>query len=126
MTQDGYQPLSKKAAKLITCVLPDDGSDKALMQALRHEKQIIRTSSVACRGIAVLQCAKDKHDRLPEPTLVRKIEVVVADHEADAVFDYIYEKADIGHKGGGVIFMGSLVNITTFELPEGVPDEKSH
>ncbi len=121
-----YQPLPRKSAKLITCVLPDDGSDKALMQALRHEKQVIRTSSVACRGIAVLQCAKDKHDCLPEPTLVRKVEVVVADHEADAVFDYIHEKANIGHKGSGIMFMGPLINMTTFELPEGVPDEESH
>ncbi len=126
MTQDGYQPLPQKAAKLITCVLPDDGSDKTLMQALRHEKQVISTSRVACRGIAVLQCAKSKHDRLPEPTLVRKIEVVVADDKADALFDYIHEKADIGRKGGGIIFMGPLINMTTFELPEGVPDEESH
>ncbi len=121
-----YQPLPKKAAKLITCVLPDDGSDKALMQALRHEKQVIRTSSVACRGISVLQSAKSKHGRLPEANLVRKVEVAVAEDEADALFDYIYEKADIGHQGGGVIFMGPLINMTTFELPEGVPDEEAH
>ncbi len=121
-----YQPLPKKAAKLITCVLPDDGSDKTLMQALRHEKQVITTSSVACRGIAVLQSAKSKHDRLPEATLVRKVEVAVAEDEADALFDYIYEKAGIGQKGGGVIFMGPLINMTTFELPEGVPDEKTY
>ena len=120
------QPLPQKAAKLITCVLPDDGSDKTLMQALRHEKQVIRTSSVACRGIAVLQSAKSKHDRLPEPTLVRMVNIAVAKDEADALFVYIYEKADIGHQGGGVIFMGPLINMTSFELPEGVPDEESH
>lgn len=124
-TPDSYQPLPPKAAKLITCVLPDDGSDKALMRALRHEKQVIRISSVACRGTAVLQSAKSKRDRLPEPTLVRKVEMVVADDEADALFDYIYEKAGIGRKGGGAMFMGPLINMTPFELPEGVPDEKA-
>jgi nitrogen regulatory protein PII len=56
---------------------------------------------------------------------VRKVEVVVADDEADAVFDYIYETAGIDHKGGGVIFMGPLINAKPFELPEGVPDEKA-
>ncbi len=126
MTPDGYQPLPQQAAKLITCVLPDDGSDKALMQALRHERQVVGTSSVACRGIAVLQSVKSKHDQLPESTLVRKVEVVVADDKADALFDYIYEKAGIGQKGGGVIFMGPLINMTSFELPEGVPDEEAH
>ncbi len=123
---DSVHPLPKEAAKLITCVLPDDGSDKTLMQALRHERRILRTSSVACRGIAVLQCAKSKHDQLPEATLVRKVDVVVADHEADAVFDYIHEKENIGHKGSGIMFMGPLINMTTFELPEGVPDEEVH
>ncbi|MGB5329516.1 MAG: hypothetical protein WBO58_14950 [Gammaproteobacteria bacterium] len=116
---------SPEAAKLITCVLPDNGTDKVLMKALRDEKQILRTSSVACRGIAVLQSAKSKHDQLPEPHLVRKVEIAVAEDEADALFDYIYETAGIGHKGGGTLFMGPLINVTPFELPEGVPDEKS-
>ena len=125
MTPDSNQPLPQKAAKLITCVLPDDGSDKALMRKLRQEKQIINTSSVACRGIAVLQRAQSKRDRLPEPHLVRMVEVAVAEEEADALFDFIYETAGIAHKGGGTLFMGPLINVTPFELPEGVPDEKA-
>ena len=125
MTPDSNQALPQKAAKLITCVLPDDGSDKALMRKLRQEKQIINTSSVACRGIAVLQRAQSKQDRLPVPYLVRMVEVAVAEEEADALFDYIYETAGIGHKGGGTIFMGPLTNMTPFELPKGVPDEKA-
>lgn len=119
------QPPSQVAAKLITCVLPDNGTDKVLMKALRHEKQVIRTSSVACRGIAVLQSVKSKHDQLPESNLVRKVEIAVSEDEADALFDYIYEIAGIGQRGGGAIFMGPLINVTPFELPEGVPDENS-
>ena len=125
MTPDSYQPLPTKASKLITCVLPDDGSDKTLMRRLRQEKQIINTSSVACRGIAVLQSVNSKHGQLPEPTLVRMVEVAVAEAEADALFDYIYETAGIGHEGHGTIFMGPLINTTLFELPEGVPDEEA-
>lgn len=125
-TTDSHQALPRLAAKLITCILPDDGSDKALMRTLRQEKQIINTSSVACRGISVLQNASCKLDRLPEPSLVRMVRVAVAASEADALFDYIYEVAGIGHKGGGTIFMGRLTSMTLWELPEGIPDEKSH
>ncbi len=123
MNQGVSQPYCQKDAKLITCVLPDNGADKKLMQALRYEKQIIRTSSVACRGIAILQSAESKSNRLPEPTLVKMVEVVVSEDEADVLFDYIYETAGIGHKGGGAIFMGPLTTVTPFELPEDVPDE---
>jgi len=125
MTPDSNQPLPQKAAKLITCVLPDNGSDKALMRKLRQEKQIINTSSVACRGIAVLQSAKSKRGRLPEPHLVRMVEVAVTEEDADALFEYIYATVGIGHKGNGTIFMGPLITMTPFELPEGVPDEKA-
>ncbi len=123
MTSGSYQPVIQKAARLITCLLPDNGTDKVLMQKLRHEKQIIRTYSVACRGIAVLQRALSQHDQLPEPTLIKMVKVAVADDEADALFDYIYETAAIGQKGGGSIYMGPLINLTPFELPEDVADE---
>ena len=123
MTPDSYLPRSQKAAKLITCILPDDGTDKKLMQALRKEKQVIRTYSIACRGIAALQGAQSQRGKLPEPILVRLVKVAVVENEADALFDYIYETAGIGDKGGGVIYMGPLINITPFELPMDVADE---
>ena len=123
MTTGSYQPIIQKAAKLITCLLPDDGTDKVLMQGLRQEKQLIRTYSVACRGIAALQSAQSQHDQLPEPTLVRMVKVAVAEDEADALFDYIYQTAGIGQQGGGTIYMGPLTNITPFELPGDVPEE---
>lgn len=123
MNRDACQSSPPQAARLITCVLPDNGADKKLMRALRYEKQIIRTNSVACRGIAILQSAESKNNRLPEPTLVRMLRVVVSEDEADVLFDYIYETAGIGHKGGGAIFMGPLTKVTPFELPGDMPDE---
>ena len=123
MTQNNCQPLSPIAAKQITCILPDNGADKELMQALRNEKKVLRTHSVACRGIAVLQRAVSKHDQLPESTLVRMVMIAVQEDEADALFDHIYETAGICREGGGIIFMGPLQNVTPFELPDNIPDE---
>jgi nitrogen regulatory protein PII len=110
--------------KLIICVLPDDGSDKKLMRALRDEKHINTVNSVNCLGMAVLADAKTKYGKLPEPTLVRKVDVLVPAADADALFDYIYEKAYMGRVGGGTILLGDVAMATVYTLPEGLPDEK--
>lgn len=110
--------------KLISCVLPDDGSDKKLMRALRNEVKINTANSVSCYGLEVLADADTRYGDLPEPTLVRKVDVVVPAAEADALFDYIYEMADIGRVGGGTIWLGEITLASAYALPEGVPDEK--
>jgi len=110
--------------KLISCVLPDDGSDKKLMRVLRNELQVNTVNSVSCFGLEVLADADTKYGELPEPTLVRKVDVVVPAAEADALFDYIYEKAGIGRVGGGAIWLEEVSVASDYILPEGVPDEK--
>lgn len=123
MTSDMNQPFSARVAKLITCILPDNGTDKILMRALREEKQITTISSIACRGIAILQSAHCKHDQIPEATLVKMVKVAVPEQGADELFEYIYTTAKIGHVGGGTIHMGPLTHLTPFELPQDIPDE---
>ena len=122
MTSTNPSMPATKDAKLITCYLTENGSDKKLMQALRNEKNIIQAKSISCRGIAVLQSVKSKSNCLPEPTMVRMVEVVVAEDQAEALFDYIYQTAGIGQQGGGAICMGPLAIVSTFELPE-IEDE---
>jgi len=117
--------IPREDCKLISCVLPDDGSDKKLLRALLHEKQITRTKSVSCLGMAVLADAQTKYGELPKPSMVRKVDVIVPAAAADELYDYIYHQANIGRAGGGTMWLGSLTTASPYTLPDDVPEEKS-
>ncbi len=109
-------------AKLISCVLPDDGTERQLLAWLRDE-EITRAESIYCRGHSVLREAVARRGKLPEPSLVRLVRIVVDADAADRLFDRIYEQAEIHRPGGGALFMTPLLFATPFPLPEGIADE---
>ena len=115
--------LTLGASQVITCILPDEGIYRMLIRDLRHEKGITRVESTPCRGIAALREARTKKGRLPTSTLVQMINVVVSVTEAEALFEYIYEKARIGRPGGGMLLLGKPIESTPFSLPKDVLEE---
>jgi hypothetical protein len=104
-------------------MVPDDGTDKRLLSTLRSQRGVNRANSVYCRGIAVLENAEARRGKLPEPVLARLVTVIVEETEADALFDFIYEEARIGRRGGGVIAMAPVTLATPFQLPPDLSDE---
>ena len=110
-------------ARLISCILPDDGTERRLLAWLRDEAGVTRANSVYCRGISVLREAHTRRGKLPEPSLVRLVTVVADAEEADALFERIYDQADMNRPGGGALTMTALPFATPFELPADLPRE---
>ena len=121
--QASDQSLTLEASQVITCILPDEGIHRMLILDLRHEKGITRVESTPCRGIAALREARSKKGHLPTSTLVQVINIIVSVTEAEALFEYIYEKARIGRPGGGMLLLGKPIKTTPFSLPQDVLEE---
>ena len=117
-------PVAGEPCKRITAVIPDDGTDLILMKALRREKGIVSARSMACRGLSILAKAEAKPGKLPEPTHARAVEILVPEAEADGVFDFVCQCANIDRLHGGVVMLGPAVFCTPYLLPEGLPEEE--
>ena len=110
-------------AKMIVCMLPDDGTDIEILHQLRKEKNITRADSVACRGIYNLQAIKSRLGKLPEPILYRVLTIIVTEAEADDIFEFVHEKAQIEKPGRGVLTQTTILGATQHVMPADVPEE---
>ena len=111
-------------AKIITCILPDEGQDMTLLKALRKEKGIISANTFQCRGFGLQLRRKYKGKRQVAGYSVRVVTVVVEADQADDLFEYIYYQVNFDHPCPGLIYQGSLLAATPYTLPTDVQEEK--
>jgi hypothetical protein len=111
-------------AKIITCILPDEGQDMMLLKALRREKGVISANTFQCRGFGLQLRRRYKGKRQNAGYSVRMVTVVVEQGQADELFEYIYYQVNFDHPCPGLIYQGSLLAATPYALPAGVLDEK--
>jgi hypothetical protein len=116
-------PAARPIGKLIQCVVPDDGTDKRVLETLRDRMGIVAGHSMSCRSVAMVVDVETRRGRLPPSQLARLIQIVTTEDQADAVFDLVFETAGLERPGRGIVFQGSLLGQTTYELPGDVPDE---
>lgn len=101
-------------AKLITCILPK-GRAASIQQALvevygihnatfHHARGVGRFSPISSRGIGEQQ----------EKEI---IEIAVPADRADELFEFMYDKGEMGRPHGGIIYITAVPKTTFFELP---------
>ncbi len=106
--------------RLICCVLPL-GVAMPLMATLKREKNIDTANVNNARGVGKLTAAA--YRRLGDHTEKQFLTVVVAEDQADALFEFIYHEAKINRPHGGLMYMCGLHAATPFALPD-LPEQE--
>jgi len=116
--------MTEEKGKLITVILPQ-GKGAALLSAL-HERKVLRVSMGAARAPFFFTKKKRGITKTIQHSLEKDILTVVTGAEdAEELFVFIHQKAMIGTRYGGFMFMGPLGRATGFELPGDLPRESS-
>lgn len=106
--------------KMITCILPK-GSALPILKKLKTEKGIDRAVLKTARGMGKITPLA--YRGVGEQAEKDILNIVVNESEADDIFYYVYEEADMHRPHGGIIYIRRLGPSTVFTLPD-LPDEE--
>ena len=101
--------------KLITCILPK-GKAMPLQESLVEKKKLQSGNFHFGRGVG--RDFQIKHSGIGEQEEREILEVVVTENDAENIFDFIYQSAEIDKAHAGIIYMTQLHNSTPFEVPK--------
>lgn len=126
MNADNLPGVPAEACKLITAALmADDRTDLAILRGLRKEKGVLQAFSSSCLGSSITTEAKTKPGKLPEPVMIRLVEILVPESRADEVFEFVCQAARVDEPGRAAVWQSGPAVCTPFALPDGVPDEEA-
>ena len=106
--------------KVITCILPK-GRAMHLMQALTKERGLTAVDVHYARGNGRLTPLR--YRGIGETSEKEVLTVAVPATQADELFEYIYEFAEINQPHGGLMYLHALLQATRHVLPD-VPEEQ--
>lgn len=107
--------------KLITCILPR-GISFGVIKMLKEEKGIVTANVNTARGAGKLTPLA--YRGVGEQTEKEILTVSISNDEADEIFGFLFDTAEIGRPHGGLMYMSSLENTSTYLLPEDLPEEE--
>jgi nitrogen regulatory protein PII len=108
--------LINQIQKLITCILPK-GISKEVVKQLKTEKGILTANINNARGVGKITPLAYR-GIIGSQSEKEILSVVVPADQADELFEYIYELANINRPHGGLMYMHALTVTTRFTFPD--------
>jgi nitrogen regulatory protein PII len=107
--------------KVITSVLPKGRATKVL-EVLVRERGLTAVDIHYARGIG--RITPLRHRGIGETSEREVLTVAVYADDADEVFAFIYEVAEVNRPHGGLMYMHDQLASTGFSLPSDLDEEK--
>jgi len=106
--------------KVITCVLPK-GKAGSVLKVLVRERELTSVDIHYARGVG--RITPLRHRGIGETPLREVLTVAVPAADADEMFEYIHELAEVNRPHGGLMYMHDLRSSTGFSLPPDLEEE---
>lgn len=106
--------------KVITCILPK-GKAKSVVEQLTNEQHLTTANVHFARGVG--RITPLSHRGIGETSEREILTVSVPASEAEDLFAYLHDIAEIDQPHGGMMYMHTLSHATAFALPE-LPEEE--